>query len=297
MDGTFIYFCNSSTGYIGRAKLNGTGVERTWLHVEGEPIGVAVNASNVFWTDFANNRIGRATIAGATIEKTWITGERADRDRGERIERDMGKLLGYIARATLAGGTIEQTWINTGTGAPQGVAINSAHVFWVQAEEQYIGRATLAGGSIEQKWLKPAGTGAFYGIAVDAHSVYYGNYAQNSVGRAALNGEEVNATWLPVGTSPITYGIAVNSEYCYVANLEADTILRAKLIQSPVWALFGWAAKPTTGLATAPFGLLGSSEAAGTEWSYGSVAGAQGGKALHGSDLNPSATWEVNPRP
>ena len=80
-------------GSIGRANLDGTGVDERFISGLNFPIAVAVDAAHVYWTDPNNGgTIGRANLDGTGVDPSFIS----------------------------APGPID------------GVAVDAAHVYWAQ---------------------------------------------------------------------------------------------------------------------------------------------------------------------
>jgi hypothetical protein len=67
----FVYWANESRT-IGRANLDGTGVDRSFIPAGGFP-GVAVDAAHVYWTNEFGT-IGRANLDGTGVDHSFITG-------------------------------------------------------------------------------------------------------------------------------------------------------------------------------------------------------------------------------
>ncbi len=290
-NGAHLYWANEETGYIGRSALAGTTVEETWLHVEGTPSGVAVDATYVYWA--ASGSIGRAQLNGTSVEKSWITGAGSPEGIALNAEHIYWSNGLHVGRAKLAGTEVTPTWLATG-GGTGGVAVDATYLYWTESKRiGGIGRATLEGAAKEEGWL--TGVGYPGSVVVTSAFVYWGNQelAASTIGRANITGGEVIENWVPLVHRP--YGLAAEGTHVFWA--ASTDIGRASTEYSPpIFALLGWAAKPASGLATAPFGLLDSSEATAEQgWAYGSVSGARGGKALHGSVAIGSAYWEVDP--
>jgi hypothetical protein len=300
-DGTYVYFCNSETGYIGRAKLNGSEVNQTWVKCERTPVYVTVDASHVYWRGLGvSSVIGRATIAGGTIEPTWIStpGEGGIAVNSEHI---FWVVEGAIGRATIAGGSIEATWRTTSGKAPSGgLAITSEYLYftvgatWPPTGLYAVSRMKVTGEELENAWAS-AGQGKT-GIAVSGGYLYWSGH--NAVSRATTAGGEVQLSWVPLIPAPV--GVAVQAGELYWTTGAANTLGRVSASGAtnspPVFALLGWASKPATGLATAPFGILASSEAEASGWAYETVGEARGGKALRSLATHvASAAWNVDP--
>ena len=85
-------------GTIGRANLDGTGVDQSFISGAQGPFGVAVDAGHVYWANgnFPGS-IGRANLDGTGVDQSFISGgvlsvRRCGRRRspllGERLEHD-----------------------------------------------------------------------------------------------------------------------------------------------------------------------------------------------------------------
>ena len=61
-------------GTIGRANLDGTGVDQSFISGAGAARDVAVDAGHVYWTDFDAQTIGRANLDGSGIDRSFISG-------------------------------------------------------------------------------------------------------------------------------------------------------------------------------------------------------------------------------
>jgi hypothetical protein len=74
-DSTHLYW--STDVGVGRAKLDGTEVDKGLVTGQTTVGGVAVDNEHVFWASFTTNRIGRAELDGGTVEPNFITGAEA----------------------------------------------------------------------------------------------------------------------------------------------------------------------------------------------------------------------------
>src|SRR5690349_5928730 len=70
----YVYWGDYSGGTIGRANLDGTGVEDSFIQTGGEPRAVAVDGSHIYWANYAGGTIGRANLDGSGVEPNFITG-------------------------------------------------------------------------------------------------------------------------------------------------------------------------------------------------------------------------------
>ena len=93
----FVYWTTGSSGTIGRANLDGTGVNQSFITGVGtSPDGVAVDGAHVYWTNFDTDAIGRANLDGTGVNQSFIAGA------------------------------------NCGSSPIYGVAVDGAHVYWAQ---------------------------------------------------------------------------------------------------------------------------------------------------------------------
>src|SRR5439155_1244390 len=69
-----VYWTEEATGTIGRANLDGTGANQSFITGATSPFGVAVDAGHVYWTNFNTGTIGRADLDGTGVNQSFITG-------------------------------------------------------------------------------------------------------------------------------------------------------------------------------------------------------------------------------
>ena len=73
--GNFVYWTNDAPGNsVGRAKINGAGLNDNFVTGLNRPIGVAVDSKFIYWADWNANRIGRANLDGTATNLNFITG-------------------------------------------------------------------------------------------------------------------------------------------------------------------------------------------------------------------------------
>ena len=114
--GAYVYWSNNggSASMIGRAALNGSGADQSFIDGATSPYGVAVDASHLYWTNGGGtNSIGRADVDGGNADQDFITG----------------------------------------AGSPVGVAVDGSHVYWTNDATNAIGRANLDGSSPDQAFI------------------------------------------------------------------------------------------------------------------------------------------------
>jgi virginiamycin B lyase len=234
---------NFGTATIGRANLNGSGVDQSFITVaRGRPSGVAVDGAHVYWTSNVGicnfgecpSFIGRANLDSSGVDQSLITADSASANGvgvdGAHVywaridhscERDIDpspECIHSIGRANLDGSGAEFVFIELGAVIPNGVAVDGAHVYWGTGGT--IGRANLDGSGVDQSFI----TGASFadGVAVDGAHVYWANRAADTIGRANLDGSGVDQSFITGASSPV--GVAVDGAHVYWANRAADTI-------------------------------------------------------------------------
>jgi len=130
-------------GIIGRANLDGSGVNQSFI-TEGQiSLGVVVDGTHIYWANDAS------TVSG-TIS---------------------------IARANLDGSGANESFI-TFVDEPVGVAVDGTHIYWSSSFENTIARANLDGTGVNQSFItmNPQGLGSQpRGVAVDGTHVYWAN--------------------------------------------------------------------------------------------------------------------------
>ena len=69
---------------IGRANLNGSGANESFITGAQDPAGVAVNGSHIYWSNFGSlagtgTTIGRANLNGTGVDQHFINAPRNPR--------------------------------------------------------------------------------------------------------------------------------------------------------------------------------------------------------------------------
>ncbi len=134
VDGSHIYWGNDAAGAIGRANLNGTEVLPNFISAPGDPCGVAVGGTTVYWSS-APSPQGPSGVFSQSL-----TGKRNAAPK---------KLIG--------------------TPAGCGVAVDSKYLYWAAESPRALGRANLDGSSPNPTFIpNPASPS---GLALDSLSV------------------------------------------------------------------------------------------------------------------------------
>jgi virginiamycin B lyase len=213
---------------IGRANLDGSGVDLDFLPVPGIPSGfgttvgaataVAVDAYHVYWQSTSDD-VGRANLDGTGRAMRFI---RAGDNGVCDLAVDANHLYwsnrtsdgSAIARANVDGTGVSLEFISTPASFCPELAIDDAHLYWTTSESGdsgTIARANLDGSGVDQSFMALAE--APCGIAVDASHVYWTHYS-GTIASANLDG--TGASRYVVGGHPCE--VAVDGAHIYWVN-------------------------------------------------------------------------------
>ena len=173
VDGAHVYWTSADTDTIGRANLDGTGVDRSFIAGASEPEGWRSTAPTSIGRTCDTDTIGRANLDGTGVNQSFIAG--ASDPRGVAVDGAHVYWGGTgIGRANLDGTGVDPSFIDLNAG---GVAVDGAHVYWANLDTggsavsslygttAGIGRANLEGTGVDQCFIRSADA---YGVAVDA---------------------------------------------------------------------------------------------------------------------------------
>ncbi len=137
VDQSHIYWGTTySTGDVGRANLDGTGIDNHFVAEAEHSCGVAVNASHLFWGDLSGS-YGQGSVGRANLDGT-------------------GANIDFIPNST-------------GVGSPCGIAVDDEHVYWgdlgAQTGPGKVGRANLDGSDVDASFITTHLAGC--GVAVN----------------------------------------------------------------------------------------------------------------------------------
>src|SRR5918996_952551 len=204
-----IYWGNFDTGTIGRAELDGTGVNQGFITAAGSPGGVAVNHTHLYWvSSHDNGTIGRANLDGTGANPNFITG--AGQPSGLAVDDTHiywanNVSGGSIGRANLDGSGANAFFVS-GASFPTGVAVHRGPIYWANYNPPGIGRANLDGTGANPNFI----TGATNpnGLALDGSHIYWSNSGSTTIGRANLDGTGVSQGFITGAASPT--GVALD---------------------------------------------------------------------------------------
>jgi len=152
--GQYIYWANASADTIGRANLDGSSPNQSFISGCTGPFGVAINTQYIYWTNNDTNTIGRANLDGSSANQSFISG--CNGPAGVAINAQYiywaNHIGDTIGRANLDGSNASQSFIS-GCDMPHGVAINTQYIYWANYGNITIGRALLDGASPVQAFI------------------------------------------------------------------------------------------------------------------------------------------------
>ena len=235
----YIYWTDIDTQTMGRAKLNGTGVEPGFLDVTRGPM--TVDARHIYWVTGKNgDKVARARIDGTGIDRSYITelvplvcgrvcsGYLAD------LAVDAGYIYGAslnsIGRANLDGTGVDQNFIPTSHPTAVGCRRQPRLLAPIRGtvEPNSIGRANLDGTGVDEQFI--SGLDSAFDVAVDARHVYWTGYYEKTIGRANLDGTGVDQNFIDIATGrPGVRRLAIDDNHIYWTNTSEGAIGRANL--------------------------------------------------------------------
>ena len=172
--GGHVYWTNGyegetpGVGTIGRANVNGTGVEQNFIKGAGsDPEWLGVAGEYLYWT------------------------------------RSFGTEEGSIGRANLNGGEVNPEFIK-GLHNLGGIAVTATHIYWINEAKggSRIGRANIDGTGVEPEFIVPPSESSVgVGLAVGAGHIFWASGAGLYIARANLEGKEINEKFIVFGNN------------------------------------------------------------------------------------------------
>ena len=150
----FVYWTEGVVDRIGRANLDASGVNLSFIAGLDKPQGMAIDSAHIYWVTGLGS-IGRANLDGTGVNEGFILGvfpQGLAVDSGHIYWTTNGPNGDRIGRANLDGTGINPTFIATIVAAA-GVAVDSAHVYWANSGINAIGRASIDGSGANQTFV------------------------------------------------------------------------------------------------------------------------------------------------
>ncbi len=225
----FVYWANTGGGNsIGRAKINGTGLNNAFIGGLNNVHGVTVDSKFIYWTQGsgATSTIGRANLDGSSPNPTFIPNSGALNFAPAAPQAAIavsGSAIYWInsttvGRANIDGSSPTSPIVNPGGDPLCGGAADPNFVYWLDSGlGQSVGRAGPDGSAPTFNFVP--GASASCGVAVDPSFIYWGS-SSRSVGRAPISGGSPNNDFIPnaAPAGAAVCGVAVNSQYVFWGN-------------------------------------------------------------------------------
>jgi hypothetical protein len=228
----FVYWTNNGGTTIGRAKINGTGVNNSFITGLDNPHGVAVDSKFIYWSQGSatTGSIGRANLDGSGANPNFIP-------HTPEINQPFGVTVTptavfwaetnqFIGRANLDGSSPQPQFINLGSATHNacGITADNSFLYWTDtAVTGAIGRASQAGGTPSTDFISGAVANANCGAAVDNSFIYWSSVG--TVGRAAIGGSGATDSFIPAAGGAAVGGVAVNSQFLFWVNPTSPTFI------------------------------------------------------------------------
>jgi hypothetical protein len=218
VDSGHVYWTDTEAGTIGRAQLDGSNPEPSFISGLESPEGIAVDSGHIYWAEARDHEeghgtIGRATLAGGTVEKEFITGASGPHGLAVNSEFIYWAANNGIGRATIAGGSPEQSFI---AGENDwGIAVNATNLYWIDQPE-FFGSSLYEYG-VDGHYVNQGSVdkGA-HGLAVDANHVYWSDGGNGTIVRSELDLSNVDPKFIE-GVHGV-FGVAADAGHVYWAS-------------------------------------------------------------------------------
>lgn len=226
VDANYLYWTNAGTNSIGRAALDGSAANASFITGNvNSPYGIAVDNNNVYWANSGSNQIG------------------------------------FAAKSSGGSGSI----LTATAGTPLGLATDATFVYWGDSTNDNIGQVQIAEpASINNAFVNgnsivpPAEIDQPAGLSVNANSLWWTNLGATNMGTASLADPQGAVQVVPTGGMGHALGITNNSRYVYWADQGANSIGFSQLNGQGTPGLFGLpAGAGVVGVATTAAGFNG----------------------------------------
>jgi hypothetical protein len=243
----YVYWVNGY-GAIGRANLDGTGMDPSFITGLSYPRELALDSNYIFWSD-TTGALGRANIDGTGIVGDLLGGPSVAPLGLAAAGRQIywSSQLGPLGHASLDGSHQARNLLIPGAYPAGEVAVDRAHIYWIDGSPKGgIGRANLDGSGVNAGFI--ATPTYLFGLALGPAGNYiYWSNGVNAIGRATYAGGSVDPTFITGADQPA--GVAIYGRHIYWANAGNGTIGRANLDGTDVQENFITGLNTPTGIA------------------------------------------------
>jgi hypothetical protein len=223
-----IYWANQSGDTIGRAGLDGGGVNQKFISGATTPRAVAIDGAYVYWAQgTTQGSIGRARLNGTGKDQAFISTGKSPHgvtldSFGIYWTNTVGG-VGAVGHSSLGGFGVNESFIPTDP-SPCGVTVDPDKLYWANGGSPgSIGRAH-GPLDVHQDFLTTDGNTC--GVAVTKRYVYWANRSGGTIGRATRDGTRVNQRFI---VTPSPCGVAANESRIYWTSPQTDAIGTSRL--------------------------------------------------------------------
>ena len=230
----FVYWTSGDpNSSIARAKLNGGGLDKSFVTGLNHPHGVATDSRFIYWTqgDSTNGSVGRANLNGSAANQLFIPHEAGVGDPSGIAVTPSAIYWQHdgneIGRANIDGSGVDPNFISATTSSC-GLAADSNFLYFLNTGGTRIGRASLDGSSVAPDFASIPE--AFCGLSADYDYLYWASDSGNTVGAVPVVGGAADPDYIDAGTmGGGPSGVAVNSQFIFWGNYDTGAIARADL--------------------------------------------------------------------
>ena len=234
-EANFVYWANQDGTSIGRAKLNGTGVDDNFITGLTSPRGIATDSKYIYWMqgDATDAMIGRANLNGTGVDPGFIP-HQPGMDSGGGIAITPANGIYWangtntIGHANLDGTNADPDFITGPSSSNCGLAYDADFLYWLNSGPSQLNRVGFDGGGQIADFV--TGTNSSCGIGVFKGWIYYGA-GSGKIGRVdATGGIPADPDYITGGpdTDPLC-GMGVTSQFLFWGNPAQSTIGRSNL--------------------------------------------------------------------
>ena len=234
LDLEHIYWAGTSQT-ISSANLDGSDPQ-TLVSGQNGPIGVAVDASHLYWTNQNDGSIWAANRDGTSphvISSAGLAGWDIAVGGGHLYWTVLGRPPsgGAIWEANLDGS--DPHAIVTGQAAPVGIAVNSGSIYWSTTGDNSAGAGEIWQANLDGSSPHAIITGQFepFGVAVNSGNLFWTAAHGSAAGageiwQASLDGSSPHAI---VAGQDAPFGVAADGSHVYWTNELGGTVSEANL--------------------------------------------------------------------
>ncbi len=208
------------TSAIWESDLDGSNAQ-ILFPTTGQPFGIAVDTSHIYWTDGSAGTINEAGLDGSNPHPI-VTGQQ----QPAGIAVDASHLYWTDQNNGGGGATVNESGLDgssphaivTGLRAPSGIAVDASHLYWADTVYGTINQANLTGGNPH---IIVSGEDHPFGVTADGSHLYWADhYSSGASGAGTINeaGLDGSAPHVIVTGQIGPSGVAVDASTIYWAS-------------------------------------------------------------------------------